>query len=67
MFEKYLDQQTVQEIRARAFVYFGFGAIAKFKQIAEDFRSKGIDRVLVVTSGSAYKTSGAWDVVSREL
>lgn len=67
MFEKYLDQQTVQEIRARAFVYFGFGAIAKFKQIAEDFRSKGIDRVLVVTSGSAYKTSGAWDVVAREL
>lgn len=67
MFENYLDQRTVQEIRSRAFIYFGFGAIAKFEQIAEDFRAKGIERVLVVTSGSAYKTSGAWDVVTRAL
>ncbi len=67
MFEKYLNIDAVHEIRSRAFIYFGFGAIEKMNAIAEDFKSKGIDKVLVVASGTAYKKSGAWEPTEKAL
>ncbi|MDO5580459.1 MAG: iron-containing alcohol dehydrogenase [Planctomycetia bacterium] len=67
MFEKFMNIDTVSEIRARSFIYFGFGAIKKMNDIAELMKAKGINRVLVVSSHSAYKTSGAWDPIEQAL
>ncbi len=61
MFEKYLDIHAVTELRMRSLVYFGCGAICKMRDIAQSLKSRGMDRVLIVTSGRAYRTSGAWE------
>lgn len=61
MFEKYLDIHAVTELRMRSLVYFGCGAISKMRDIAKSLKSRGIERVLLVTSRRAYRTSGAWE------
>ncbi|MDO4557695.1 MAG: iron-containing alcohol dehydrogenase, partial [Planctomycetia bacterium] len=67
MFEKYVDLNTVQELRMRSLVYFGCGAIAKMNEIAATMSTRGITRVLIVTSGHAYQKSGAWEPVLAAL
>lgn len=67
MFEKYLDINTIQEIRARSLVYFGCGAIQKMTDIAVQLKSRGITKVLIVTTKNAYKGSGAWEPVVDAL
>ena len=67
MLENYLNIHDVKEIRARSLVYFGCGAIAKMADIAVALKAKGIDRVLIVSSKSAYKTSGAWEPTKKGL
>lgn len=67
MFEKYLDVNSVTEIRARSLVYFGCGAIQKMNTIAENLKKRGISRVILITSKSAYKGSGAWEPTVEAL
>ncbi len=67
MWEKDININEVCEIRTRTCVYFGCGAINKIEDIAKDFKSKGLDRVIVMSGKNAYKATGAWDVVEKAL
>ncbi|MBR4835020.1 MAG: iron-containing alcohol dehydrogenase [Thermoguttaceae bacterium] len=63
MLEKYLNLNDVKEIRARSLIYFGCGAIQKVADVARDMKARGVDRVIVVSSPSAYKKCGAWPTI----
>ncbi len=65
--EKELDINEIKEIRTRSTVYFGCGAIQKIKDIAKIYSGRGIDKVIVMSGRSAYKSTGAWDVVESAL
>ena len=65
MWKSDVDIDSVVELRLKPNVYFGFGAINKMEDIAKDMKSKGIDKVLVVSGRRAYKSSGAWDVIEK--
>ncbi len=67
MWEKDINIHEVREIRTRTCVYFGCGAINKINDIAKDFKTKGLDRVIVMSGKNAYKATGAWDVVEKAL
>lgn len=67
MWEKDIDINEVREIRTRTSVFFGCGAIQKIYDIAVDLKSKGIDKVIVMSGKNAYKATGAWDVVQKAL
>ena len=67
MWEKDFDVNSISEIRTRSTVYFGCGAIQKIDGIAEDLKSKGVDKVIVMSGRNAYKATGAWDVVEKAL
>lgn len=67
MWEKDINIHEVKEIRTRTTVYFGVGAIQKIKDIAKDIKSKGIDKVIVMSGRNAYKSTGAWAVVEKAL
>ena len=67
MFERYLNINEVKEIRTRSLVYFGCGAIQKMNDIAAELKRRGIEKVMIVCSKSAYKSSGAWDPTKKAL
>ncbi|MCI1273475.1 MAG: iron-containing alcohol dehydrogenase [Clostridiaceae bacterium] len=67
MWEKDLNINDIKEIRTRSTVYFGVGAIQKIHDIAKILKSKGIDKVIVMSGHNAYKATGAWDVVEKAL
>ena len=67
MWEKDIDIHKVREIRTRTSVFFGCGAINKINDIAQDFKAKGLDRVIVMSGRNAYKATGAWDIVEKAL
>ena len=67
MWENDINIHEVREIRTRTNVYFGCGAINKIVDIAEDLKSKGLDKVIVMSGKNAYKSTGAWDVVEKAL
>ena len=67
MWEKDINIHEVREIRTRTNVYFGVGAIQKIYDIAKDIKSKGIDKVIVMSGKNAYKATGAWDVIEKAL
>ena len=67
MWEKNIDINQVREIRTRTLVYFGCGAIEKIEDIARDLKSKGIDKLIVMSGRNAYKSTGAWDYVEKAL
>ena len=67
MWEKDINIHEVKEIRTRTTVYFGVGAIQKIHDIAKDIKSKGIDKVIVMSGRNAYKATGAWEVVESAL
>lgn len=67
MWEKDMNINEVKEIRTRTNVYFGCGAINKMEDIAKDFKSKGLDKVIVMSGRNAYKSTGAWAVVEKAL
>ena len=58
MWEKDININEVREIRTRTCVYFGCGAINKISEIAKDFKSKGLDKVVVMSGKNAYKATG---------
>ena len=61
------DINQVVELRTRTLDYFGVGAIQKFNDIAVNLKKDGIDKVIIVSSKSAYITTGAWDVIKPAL
>ncbi len=61
------DINQVFEMRTRTINYFGVGAINKFNDIAQDLVKRGISKVLIVSSKSAYIKTGAWDVIEPAL
>lgn len=67
MWEKDINIHEVREIRTRTSVYFGCGAINKIEDIAKEFKTKGLDKVIVMSGKNAYKATGAWDVVEKAL
>ena len=67
MWEKDIDIHEVREIRTRTAVYFGCGAINKINDIAKEFKTKGLDKIIVMSGRNAYKATGAWDVVEKAL
>ena len=67
MWEKDININEIKEIRTRTCVYFGVGAIKKINDIAADLKSKGIDKVIVMSGRNAYKATGAWDYVEKAL
>ena len=64
MLENYVNIHDVKEIRSRAFIYFGCGAIQKITDIATQLKERGISRVMAITGKGAYKRSGAWDPIT---
>jgi len=67
MWEKDININEIKEIRTRTNVYFGVGAIQKISDIAKAIKTKGIDKVIVMSGRNAYKATGAWDVVEKAL
>ncbi len=67
MFEKDININEIKEIRTRTTVFFGVGAIKKIEDISKDLKSKGIDKVIVMSGKNAYKATGAWDCVEAAL
>lgn len=67
MWENDVNIHEVREIRTRTSVFFGCGAINKIEDIAKDFKSKGLDKVIVMSGKNAYKATGAWAVVEKAL
>ena len=67
MWQNDININEIREIRTRTCVYFGCGAINKINDIAIDFKSKGLDKVIVMSGKNAYKSTGAWDVVEKAL
>lgn len=67
MFEKDININDIKEIRTRTTVYFGVGAIEKIDYITEVLKSKGVDKVIVMSGKNAYKSTGAWDYVEKAL
>ena len=67
MWENDVNIHEVREIRTRTSVFFGCGAINKIEDIAKDFKSKGLDKVIVMSGKNAYKATGAWVVVEKAL
>ena len=65
--ENDLNIDEVREIRTRSTVYFGCGAIQKINDIAHIYAERGINKVVVMSGGNAYKSTGAWDVVEKAL
>ncbi len=65
MWEKNVDINEVKELRTRTLIYFGVGAIKKINDISKDLKSRGIDKVIVMSGRNAYKATGAWDVVEK--
>ena len=67
MWEKDININEVRDIRTRTLVYFGCGAIEKIEDIAKDLKSKGVDKLVVMSGRNAYKSTGAWDYVEKAL
>lgn len=67
MWEKDVNINEIKEIRVKTNVFFGVGAITKIEEIAKELKSKGVDKVIVVSGKGAYKVTGAWDYVEKAL
>ena len=67
MWEKDININEVKEIISRAKVYFGVGAMHKIDDILKDLKSKGADKVIVISGRNAYKATGAWDIIEKAL
>ena len=67
MWEQEMKLDEVREIRTKTTVFFGIGAISKMEDIAKEYAGKGIHKVAVLTGKSAYKKTGAWEVVTKGL
>lgn len=68
MFEEKIDINQILEIRCRTTLYFGCGAIKKIFDITSTLKNnRNINKILIVTGQSSYKTSGAWEYIKTAL
>jgi len=67
MWQKEINIREVFELRTRTTDYFGVGAINKMTDVAAGLKKMGVDKVIVMTGGSSYKRTGAWDAVKAAL
>jgi len=67
MWEKDININEIKEIRTRTSVFFGIGAIKKIEDIAKILKSKGINKLIVMSGKNAYKSTGAWDYIEKAL
>ncbi len=65
MWEKNVNINEVKTIISRTTCYLGVGAIAKVDDICATLAGKGVKSVLVVTGHGSYKSTGAWDHVTK--
>jgi len=65
--EKGVNVKNVSTVICGSRVFMGVGAIEKMGFIAEQLKKKGIDSVIAVTGKAAYKSTGAWDHVTKAL
>jgi alcohol dehydrogenase len=65
--EKGINIHNVSTIICGSRVFLGVGAIQKMDFIAEQLKARGIDCILAMTGKGAYKSTGAWDVVTKAL
>lgn len=65
MWEQEIKLEEIREIRTKTMLFLGVGAISKIDDIAKEFNSKGIQKIAVITGKSAYKKTGAWEVVTK--
>lgn len=67
MWEKDVNVNEVKEVRLKTTTYIGAGAIEKFNDISKELAQKGIDKIVILSGKSAYRKTGAWDVVEKAL
>lgn len=67
MWQEDINIHEIREIRTRTTVYFGCGAINQITNIAKEFKTNGLDKVIVISGKNAYKSTGAWDVIEKAL
>ncbi len=67
MWEKDIDINHVMEIRVKATSFLGVGAIEKFADIAKELKQKGISKIMIVSSKTAYKKTGVWAKIEPML
>ncbi len=67
MWETKISKEMVFELRCKTTCYFGIGALKKIHDIAKDLKTRGIDKVIIVTDDTVYKITGAWDEVEPAL
>ena len=65
MWEKNININEVKTILSRTTCYLGVGAIAKVNDICAALAARGVKNVLVVTGHGSYKSTGAWDHVTK--
>lgn len=58
MWDEACDYNAVRELRVKTTAYLGVGAIDKLDDILAQFRQEGINALLCVTGGHAYKVTG---------
>ena len=57
MWEKDIDIYQVQELRVKPNVYFGVGAINKISDALKDLKTKGVEKIIVISGRGAYKST----------
>jgi len=65
--EKGINVNNVSTIICGSHVFLGAGAIQKMDFIAEQLKAKGVDSIIAVTGKAAYRSTGAWDHVTKAL
>ncbi|MDR0326485.1 MAG: iron-containing alcohol dehydrogenase [Oscillospiraceae bacterium] len=65
--EKAINIGNVSTIICGSHVFLGVGAIEKMDFIAEQLKARGIDSIIAMTGKGAYKSTGAWDYVTKAL
>lgn len=67
MWKNDINIYEIKEIRVKTTAYLGVGAISKINDIAKELKTKKLDKMLIITGKSAYKKTGAWDVIEKAL
>jgi len=63
--ESKIDINNVSTIICGSHVFLGVGAIEKMDFIAEQLKARGVDSIIAMTGKAAYKSTGAWDHVTK--
>ena len=67
MWHREFPVDRIVRLNLRTTLFMGVGAIEKIHDILADLEDRGVKSVLVMTSPTAYRRSGAWDVVEKAL